>query len=29
LAYLGNKIAIYKDETVKPGNAIVKQWEFK
>jgi len=29
LAYLGNKIAIYKDETAKTGNAIVKQWEFK
>jgi hypothetical protein len=29
LAYLGNKIAIYKDETDKQGNAIVKQWEFK
>jgi hypothetical protein len=29
LAYLENKIAIYKDETFKPGNAIVKQWEFK
>jgi hypothetical protein len=29
LAYLENKIAIYKDETFKSGNAIVKQWEFK